>query len=272
MSAAASDASFFDPRRHAEALTRLASENLGRGDYAAAFRYADRRCRLFKAGAREYLLRSEASRRAGHGEFAAQDLTRALEADPTDALVKSLALSWGSDVEKQQAARTIVADGDTDRGVLRRAIGFLFEKGSPALCCLTRREGRLAGWIAWAGRGAFSLRMEAATTQVFDIAPDPGHDLAGDFWSCVEVEAACGDDDTLRLVFLLDGREIDTFSPPPPRIPRARRTRAGQVGADAVSAQSRNCSTSSSPSMMILRRLGPASNPSSRKPARSPCG
>jgi GT2 family glycosyltransferase len=217
MSAAASDASFFDPRRHAEALTRLASENLGHGDYAAAFRYADRRCRLFKAGAREYLLRSEASRRAGHGEFAAQDLTRALEADPTDPLVMTLALSWGSDVQKLQAARTIVADGDADRGVLRRAIGFLFEKGSPALCCLMRCDGRLAGWIAWAGRGAFSLRMEAATTQVFDIAPDPGHDLAGDFWSCVEVEAPCGDDDTLRLVFLLDGREIDAFSPPPPR-------------------------------------------------------
>ena len=211
------DASFFDPRRHAEALARLASQHLDRGDYAAAFRYADRRCRLFKAGAREYLLRSEASRRAGHAKFAAQDLTRALEADPTDPLVVTLALSWGSDAQKLQAARTIVADGDTDRGALRRAVGLLFEKGSPALWSLTRRDGRLRGWIAWAGRGAFSLRMEAATTRVFDIAPDPGHDLAGAFWSCVEVEALCGDDETLRLVFLLDGREIDAFSPPPPR-------------------------------------------------------
>jgi len=211
------DASFFDPRRHAEALARLASEHLDRGDYAAAFRYADRRCRLFKAGAREYLLRSEASRRAGHAEFAARDLTRALEADPTDPLVMTLALSWGSDVQKLEAARTIVADGGADRGALRRAVGLLFEKGSPALCSLTRRDGRLAGWIAWAGRGAFCLRMEAARTQVFDIAPDPGHDLAGAFWSCVEIEAPCGDDDTLRLVFLLDGREIDAFSPPMPR-------------------------------------------------------
>ena len=83
------DASFFDPCRHGEALARLASEHLSRGDFAAAFRYADRRCRLFKAGAREYLLRSEASRRAGHADFAAQDLTRALEADPTDPLVKN---------------------------------------------------------------------------------------------------------------------------------------------------------------------------------------
>ena len=91
------DASFFDPCRHGEALTRLASEHLSRGDFAAAFRYSDRRCRLFKAGAREYLLRSEASRRAGHADFAAQDLTRALEVDPTDPLVKTLALSWGSD-------------------------------------------------------------------------------------------------------------------------------------------------------------------------------
>ena len=72
------DASFFDPRRHGEALARLASEHLGRGDFVAAFRYSDRSCRLFKAGAQEYLLRSEASRRAGHAEFAAKDLALSL--------------------------------------------------------------------------------------------------------------------------------------------------------------------------------------------------
>ena len=104
----------------------------------------------------------------------------------------------------------------SDRGALRRAIGLLFEKDAQPLCCLTRRDGCLAGWIAWVGSGAFSLRIESATTQVFDIAPDPGHDLAGDLWSCIEIEAPCADNETPRLVFLLDGLEIGAFSPPPP--------------------------------------------------------
>jgi GT2 family glycosyltransferase len=224
------DASFFDPRRHGEALARLASGHLGRGDFAAAFRYADRNCRLFKAGAREYLLRSEASRRSGHAEFAAQDLALALEADPTDPLVKTLALSWGSDVQKQQAARSIIADGDGDRLTLQRAIGHLFGKDdAQILSGLTRRDGILAGWIAWVGSGAFSLRIEAATTQVFDIAPDPVHDLAGAFWSCVEIEAPCAEGETLRLVFMLDGRVLDTFSSPP-----LRKHEGGQGGPAAT--------------------------------------
>ena len=104
----------------------------------------------------------------------------------------------------------------SDRGVLRRAIGLLFEQDAQTLCCLTWRDGRLAGWVAWVGSGAFSLRMESATTQVFDIAPDPGHDLAGDLWACIEIEASCDDDETPRLVFLRDGLEIGAFSPPPP--------------------------------------------------------
>ncbi len=90
----------------------------------------------------------------------------------------------------------------------------------------------LAGWIAWVGNGAFSLRIEAATTQVFDIAPDPGHDLAGAFWSCVEIEAPCAEDETLRLVFVLDGRVIDTFSSPP-----LRKHEGGQGGPASTDAR-----------------------------------
>jgi GT2 family glycosyltransferase len=212
------DSAFFDPRRHGEALARLASECLSRGESSAAFRFADRRCRLSKSGARDYLLRSEASRRAGHDEFAARDLARALDADPTDRMVKTLVLQWGSDEQKRQAARAIVADGGTDRDTLRRAMALLFAEGAPVLSGLTLREGRLGGWIAWTAGAALTLRLE--TAEMFTVLPDPAHELAGATWACAEIEAPVGNGAAPRLLMLLDGVVAETFSPPPmPRKP-----------------------------------------------------
>jgi GT2 family glycosyltransferase len=231
--------SFFDPRRHSEALTRLASESLSCGDSSAAFRYADRRCRLSKPGAREYLLRSEASRRAGHTKFAAQDLARAFEADPTDRAVKTLVMLWGTDDLKRQTARAIVADGGTERDTLRRAMALLFGEGARTLCSLTLREGRIAGWIAWTRAASLALQIESAPAQTFEVLADPAHGLADANWSCAEIEVQVGNSEPTRLDFLLDGVAVDQFlSPPAPRKhappPAACRTESRRRAPDLV--------------------------------------
>lgn len=117
------EALFFDPKRHFEALAIRVSELAERGEYAAAFRYADRRCRLSKPSAHDYLLRSEASRRSGFSEEAVSDLARALEIDPTDRLVLRVALNCGSSEQKSVAAALLAADEASDRMALRQAAG-----------------------------------------------------------------------------------------------------------------------------------------------------
>jgi GT2 family glycosyltransferase len=209
------DALFFDPRRHGEALALLASQHLDRGNFATAFRYADRRCRLFKPGARDLLLRSEASRGDGHAEEAAEDLTRALEIDPTDRLVKKLALRWGTAEQKQAVARDIVADPALDRALLHTAVAALFEGGAKILFSLRRKNGNLAGWVAWTEKAQLSVLVHCNDAQKFDVAPDPDHWLAGAARSCAEIEAPDEEGALRGLDFLIDGAEAERFAPPP---------------------------------------------------------
>ena len=217
------DSLFFDPRRHSEALALLAARKLDQGDYAAAFRYADRRCRLLKPDARDYLLRFEASRGAGCEDYAAQDLTRAIEIDPTDPLVKKFALRWGKAEQQRAAARDIVADAVADRDLLRAALALLFEHGAQILFRLARRDDTVSGWIAWRAGARLSARLHGAAapmiqlTPDFVVAPDPDHWLASAPWSCAEIAAPDENGALRRLDFLLDGIAVESFVVRSPR-------------------------------------------------------
>jgi GT2 family glycosyltransferase len=210
------DTLFFDPRRHGEALARLASREIDRGDFMAAFRYADRRCRWLRPDARDYLLRSEASRGAGFADEAGEDLTRAIEIDPTDRLVKKFALRWGQAEQKLATARDIVADAAADRDLLRAAVALLFENGATTAFRLGRREGHFTGWIAWSAAARLSARLPGDAAPIFDVAPDADHWLAGAAWSCADIVAPDESGDWRGLDFLLDGIEADRFVLPPP--------------------------------------------------------
>jgi GT2 family glycosyltransferase len=120
------EALFCDPQRQSAALTILAAENLERGEYAAAFRYADRLCRRAQPAARDYLLRSEASRRMGFAEEALTDLARAIERDPTDRAVLHIVLKWGSAEQQRAAERLHEAEEQDLRAGPRQPIRILF--------------------------------------------------------------------------------------------------------------------------------------------------
>lgn len=110
MTAFDAEALFFDPDRHFEALALLAAASLRRGENAAAFRYADRLCRLREPSTEDRLLHSEACRRAGFIEEAADDLRRALEQDPTDRAVLRRALKWGAPEQKSVVAALLARE------------------------------------------------------------------------------------------------------------------------------------------------------------------
>jgi GT2 family glycosyltransferase len=114
-----------DPRRHLAALVFLAAENLQKGDFAAAFRFADRLCRIARPSARDFLLRSEASRRMGFADEARGDLARALERDPTDRAVLHVALNWGSAEQQRAAERLLEAEERELRASPRRPVELL---------------------------------------------------------------------------------------------------------------------------------------------------
>ncbi|MGO9431191.1 glycosyltransferase family 2 protein, partial [Rhodoblastus sp.] len=229
------NALFFDPGRHCEALALLAGGHLNQGEFALAFQYADRRCRQSNPGAHDYLLRAEASRRAGHEDVAALDLARAMEIDPTDRLVNHIALLWGAPEQKLAAARALVADETSGVDALRHAVALLFENGARTLFGLRRQGEMTAGWVAWAGAAPMILRVQAAGTQDCRIAPDSQHALAGANLSCGDIAVEDNDRALRRLDFLLDGILVESFSPPTPLRQRhiARHALAPHSSADA---------------------------------------
>jgi hypothetical protein len=86
---------FFDADRHNKALTLLCAHSLRMGEPDAAFKFADRRCRVVTPSAYDLLLRATASRLMNETDFAEGDLARAFDIDPTHDLVITKVLEWG---------------------------------------------------------------------------------------------------------------------------------------------------------------------------------
>ena len=81
-------AGFFDADRHNEALTLLCADSLLMGEPDAAFKFADRRCRVVTPSTYDLLLRATASRLMNETHYAEADLVRAFDIDPTTALLR----------------------------------------------------------------------------------------------------------------------------------------------------------------------------------------
>ncbi len=169
---------FFDSRRHFEALFLKIQRHLEDGRPDLAFPYADRRCRLPSAGARDFLLRSEVSRRAGFLDERARDLDRAIELDPTDRLVLQAALTRGEPAQKSLAARLVLSDGAAAAALVVLAVDWLMDESETILLALGRRDRALVGWAAWNGPEEIHLRLAGDSERVVALKPEPDHWLA----------------------------------------------------------------------------------------------
>jgi GT2 family glycosyltransferase len=159
--------------RH-QALEIEAARALADGEFFAAWRLADRRCRIAPpAEAHAYVLRAEASFRLGDRRAAIADLRRALTIAPDDITANRRMLNWSSGRHRKQAALSLIAS-DTDPRVLGEAVE-LAGRGSP-LGALRAYDDRVRGWAAW---------EDVATVEVV-IAGVDGDTIT----SSIEAEAA----------------------------------------------------------------------------------
>ena len=79
-------------------LERMAAQALTAKDYFAAFKYADRRCRVDPSSAAHcFVLRAEANWRLERKEAAMADLAEALLVDPSDLAANRRMLAWAID-------------------------------------------------------------------------------------------------------------------------------------------------------------------------------
>ncbi len=174
------DGLLFDPRRHFEALFLKIRRHLDNDRPDLAFPYADRRCRLLRPDARDFLLRSEISRRAGLLSEGARDLDRALELDPTDRHVLQVALIWGEPAQKSLAARLALSDDDPDAALAALAVDWLASEGETLLFSVCRRDRLLTGWAAWTGAAEIHLRLVGDFEESVVLSPESDHWLANE--------------------------------------------------------------------------------------------
>ncbi len=205
------DALFFDPRRHFEALFLQVRRHLDDGRADLAFPHADRRCRLPRARARDFLLRSEVSRRAGFLDDSARDLDRAIELDPTDRYVLRGALTWGEPAQKSLGARLVLSDGDAAPALVALALDWLMAEGETALLGLVRRDQAVVGWAAWTGAEEIQLRLAGDSERLVALKPEPEHWLAREtrFAATIRLDPA---ENVATATLLRDGAAVATGS------------------------------------------------------------
>ncbi|MCI4681337.1 glycosyltransferase family 2 protein [Candidatus Rhodoblastus alkanivorans] len=203
------DALFFDSKRHFEALLLEIGKNIEAERPDLAFPFADRRCRLLKPSARDFLLRSEISRRAGFLAEGAGDLEKAIALDPTDRRILQFALTWGEAAQKSVAARLVLSEDDPDPALVGAAADWLMKEDEAPLFVVSRRDGLIKGWAAWMGAAEFHLRFEGQSESIVALTPEPDHWLADEtrFAASIRLEAA---EDWEIATLLRDGRRVAT--------------------------------------------------------------
>ena len=163
---------------HHQALELKCVEALARGDPDAAFRFADRRCRIRPLpDAHSFVLRAEALHRLGERDAALAALETALQIAPDDVAANRRLLSLGSR-ERRCAAADALVRCDEDPQVLRRAIKVLRDAGRPSVARLEHGDTAIEGWVAWTDAEPVALvlhRQDGARAHPIEAEKDHPH-------------------------------------------------------------------------------------------------
>jgi GT2 family glycosyltransferase len=166
-------------KSHHQALETLAANALAAKDFVAAFKYADRRCRIGPAAlAHCYVLRAEAAYNIGETNAALSDLKIALGISPHDVAAARRQFAWGDDADRHIAALTLVAH-DQDVGSCRAAVRALWQSGQRQLASVSIFDRYVTGWAAWDEDGEVELAIRSEDGVISSLlAPDPFHPLS----------------------------------------------------------------------------------------------
>lgn len=164
---------------HYQALEVLCTKALERGDLTAAYRLADRRCRIRPvADAHCFVLRAEALYRMGERSAAMEDLLEAVHISPDDIAANRRLLAWGTP-RHQAAAAVVLIDSERDVRILRPAIAALRESGRGAVASLRVYDDLVEGWAVWRGAGPIRVTIADAANRIEHLfESDPQHPLS----------------------------------------------------------------------------------------------
>ena len=174
----AGDRTIFD-EPHYQSLELLATKALAQGDPLAAFRFADRRCRILPlAESHCYVLRGEAYFQMGAKASAIADLKKALEIAPDDIAANRRMLVWTEGSQRKRAALALI-DYDCDFNALRKAIHILHQEGQKSFVKVKVLEDAIEGWAVWQGHAPLKLSISSSVRDKCETyEPDPFHPLA----------------------------------------------------------------------------------------------
>ena len=152
------DRTIFD-EPHCQSLEILAAQALAEDDAAAAFRLADRRCRIQPAPEPHcYVLRAEALYRLGAKTAAITDLVKAIEIVPGNIAANRRMLAWAGSKQQMRAALAIVHH-DSNPDMLRNALEVLRKHGQRNFTNVLVLEDAIEGWAVWQGEAFLEISI-----------------------------------------------------------------------------------------------------------------
>jgi GT2 family glycosyltransferase len=163
---------------HHQTLELLSAQALAAGDHAAAFRLADRRCRIAPLVEPHcFVLRADALRHMGQKQRARADILRALEIAPDDIAANRRLMAWGDAAQQRDAAGSLIAH-DHGPEIQRQAIKVLHANGACAVASARLVGQTVRGWAVWPRRGAVEIATDDGTrSEASTLAADAAHPL-----------------------------------------------------------------------------------------------
>ncbi|WP_438274088.1 glycosyltransferase [Nitrobacter sp.] len=160
-------------------LERMAAQAIRDEDFLAAFKYADRRCRIGASAAHCLVLRAEANWRLKRMEAAMADLAEALLIDPSDLAANRRMLAWATDDRRQAAAANLIGR-DSNPVILRAAIEELRRAGDRHWTACSVFDNHVTGWVAWTTPTTIEVSLAVENgTLTNTLEPNSFHPLAG---------------------------------------------------------------------------------------------
>jgi GT2 family glycosyltransferase len=214
---------------HHQELEVRSALALARGDAAAAFRLADRRCRIRPLPqCHSHVLRADALFRLGDRAAAVTDLVTALGIAPDDIAANRRLMSWGDAEQRAVAARRLVESEHDMRG-LYHAVNALRRSGQSAIARIELHDDLIEGWATWKKGDDLNVIVRGTEPQEFPLDVDPEHALARDVFVATSFALGTPASHGVRTVSIRNGDEtiahLQIARPARPRgDPRAGRT------------------------------------------------
>lgn len=184
-------------RSHADALAARLAENLNAHNYEAAYRDADRLCRIApRPESRLWSLRAQALLGMGRTALAHSDLASAFAIDPTDLSLSRIILSGPFSSLQIEAAQSVISSPRADRATIALALDVLLKRPMSVAGNLRVERGAIKGWLSWCGGQTLTAFVSCAesSTQKVDIAGATSHRFASPdrFASDIDIKTPLG--------------------------------------------------------------------------------